>query len=77
MMIWHRRRQMETAGDDVFQDNFIIGSAHAENRHGAFATPAIRALGLGVELNDVNGTGKHGLITAEDVEKLQKLRRFW
>lgn len=68
--------KMEMAGDDILQDHFIIGSAHQESRHGALATPAIRALArrLGVELNDVNGTGKHGLITADDVEKAARLR---
>lgn len=68
--------KMETAGDEVMQDHFIIGSAHADNRHGALATPAIRALAkrLGVELNDVTATGKHGMITAEDIEKAARLR---
>ncbi len=68
--------KMETAGDEVMQDHFIIGSAHADNRHGALATPAIRALAkrLGVELNDVTGSGKHGMITADDIEKAARLR---
>lgn len=68
--------KMEVAGDEVMQDHFIIGSAHADNRHGALATPAIRALAkrLGVELNDVTATGKHGMITAEDIEKAARLR---
>lgn len=68
--------KMETAGDEILQDHFIIGSAHSDTRHGALATPAIRALAkrLGVELNDVTGTGKHGLITAEDIEKSARLR---
>lgn len=68
--------KMQTAGEEIMQDHFIIGSAHADTRHGALATPAIRALAkrLGVELNDVTGTGKHGMITADDIEKAARLR---
>lgn len=68
--------KMENAGDDILQDHFIIGSAHADTRHGALATPAIRALAkrLNVELNDVTGTGKHGLITTDDIEKAARMR---
>lgn len=63
--------KMSSAGESAEQDEFIIGSANGANQSHPLATPAIRALArrLKVDLNQVEGTGKHGMITSQDVEK--------
>lgn len=55
---------------EISEDNFIIGSgANAANR--PKTTPNVRLLAkkLGVNLSALSGTGEHGLITRDDVEK--------
>ena len=55
---------------DVTEDNFTIGSGHAgQNR--VKATPSVRMLAkkLAVDLSLLKGTGEHGIITKEDVQK--------
>lgn len=54
---------------DISEDNFIIGSGHNDQR--AKATPAVRLLAkkLDIELKSVTGTGEHGLITRDDVQR--------
>ncbi|CBL44507.1 putative dihydrolipoamide acetyltransferase [gamma proteobacterium HdN1] len=71
--------KMERAGKDLHEDHFIIGSAHAEQHGTLLATPAIRALAkrLGVELSEVNGTGRHGMVTSDDVEKAARIREHF
>lgn len=51
-------------------DDFVIGTGHASIK----TTPSIRLLAkkLQVNLNTIKGTGEHGLITKEDVEKTAK-----
>lgn len=60
---------------DVSEDNFIIGSSN-NNSNRPKTTPGVRLLAnkLGVNLTTLVGTGEHGLITRDDVEKAaQKL----
>ena len=58
------------------EDHFIIGSAHRRAQGARLATPAIRALAarLQVDLSAVTGTGRGGVIRADDVEKAARLR---
>ncbi|WP_419418699.1 dihydrolipoamide acetyltransferase family protein [Legionella sp. D16C41] len=54
---------------DISEDNFTIGSNNTTTRNKA--TPAVRMLAkkLGVNLATLLGSGEHGMITREDVEK--------
>jgi 2-oxoisovalerate dehydrogenase E2 component (dihydrolipoyl transacylase) len=54
---------------DISPDNFIIGSTRADSKR-IKTTPAVRLLAkkLGVELNSIQGSGEHGLITRDDVQ---------
>ncbi len=67
--------KMETAQHHSEVDHFIIGSAHRQSAGLSLATPAIRALAkrLNVDLAQVSGSGKAGIITANDVEKAAQL----
>lgn len=67
--------KMETAQQHSEVDHFIIGSAHRQSAGMALATPAIRALAkrLNVDLAQVSGSGKNGIITSSDVEKSAQL----
>lgn len=67
--------KMQTAAQAAEVDQFIIGSAHHPSSGAALATPAIRALAkrLNVDLGQVSGSGKNGLITSADVEKAAQL----
>ena len=69
--------KMETASQHAEVEQFIIGSAHRQSGGSGLATPAIRALAkrLEVDLAQITGTGKNGLITAADVEKAAQLRQ--
>ncbi len=69
--------EMQTASEQAEVDRFIIGSGQADHAPRVKATPAIKALArrLNVDLEQVQGTGKHNLITAEDVEKAAQLSR--
>lgn len=68
--------KMQTAQHTAEVDHFIIGSAHRQSGGAALATPAIRALAkrLNVDLAQVSGSGKNGLITSADVEKAAQLK---
>ena len=54
---------------DVSEDHFVIGSGSTQQR--AKATPIVRMLAkkLGVNLSALTGTGEHGIITREDVQR--------
>ncbi len=54
--------------DEITEDNFIVGAATGQR---AKATPVVRmfAKKLGVNLNALSGTGEHGVITREDVQR--------
>lgn len=54
---------------EVSQDHFVVGSANPRER--IKATPAVKMLAkkLAVNLSAIVGSGEHGLITREDVEK--------
>ncbi|KTC75220.1 branched-chain alpha-keto acid dehydrogenase subunit E2 [Legionella birminghamensis] len=59
---------------DVSEDNFTIGSSAPSVSEGSRrpkATPAVRVLAkkLGVDLSALAGSGQHGMITREDVER--------
>lgn len=67
--------KMDVATQVSQDDDFYIG--HPKNSRGRNikATPAIRSLAhrMGVDLNQVNGTGHNGTITAHDVERAKSL----
>lgn len=67
--------KMASTAENAEPDHFIIGSAQASGSHQPLATPAIRALAkrLNVDLSQVEGTGKHGMISAQDVEKAAQM----
>ena len=60
---------------EISDDHFIIGSGHA-NKSRAKATPAVRLLAkkLNIDLSALTGTGEHGLITREDVQKAADIK---
>ena len=55
--------------NDISADHFVIGSGSHSQR--AKATPIVRMLAKKrkINLNTLQGTGEHGVITKEDVEK--------
>lgn len=59
--------------DQTTEDNFIVGAAVSQR---AKATPAVRLLAkkLSVDLALVQGTGEHGIVTKEDVERQAALQ---
>lgn len=63
-VVGHLEESLETS-----EDHFIIGSASA--RHRIKTTPAVRVLAkkLGIDLSTLQGSGEHGFITREDVQK--------
>lgn len=65
------------ADEGAEQDTFIIGSADRGQQHHPLATPAIRALAkrLSVDLSQVEGSGRHGMIIAHDVERAAQMTR--
>lgn len=56
--------------NDVSEDHFIIGSSRS-NANRAKATPAVRMLAkkLDINLNTIIGTGEHGMVTRDDVQR--------
>ncbi|CDZ78271.1 Dihydrolipoyllysine-residue acetyltransferase component of pyruvate dehydrogenase complex [Legionella massiliensis] len=54
---------------EISEDNFTIGSSRSQSQRSK-TTPAVRLLAkkLGIDLNALNGSGEHGLITREDVQ---------
>ena len=54
---------------DVSEDHFVIGSSTSHQR--AKATPIVRMLAkkLNINLNTLTGSGEHGVITREDIER--------
>ena len=69
--------RMQTSQQTADADHFIIGSAHRPATGMALATPAIRALAkrMNVNLEQISGSGKNGLITSSDVEKAAQLKQ--
>ncbi|KTD75036.1 dihydrolipoamide acetyltransferase family protein [Legionella waltersii] len=55
---------------EITEDNFIIGSQQSSGAR-IKATPAVRMLAkkLNVELSSLKGSGDHGMITKEDVQR--------
>lgn len=76
--------KVSTGSRDVESEEFIIGSPEPTDAESAgqrdnsrvLATPLIKALAkrLNVDLAQVAGSGAHGLITADDVEKAAQVR---
>jgi len=60
---------MPAAGEEEFVDLGLVGGAHRQKSQRALAVPAARALAksLGVDLATVQGGGRAGLITLDDV----------
>lgn len=60
--------------DDIAEDVFTIGNVATQNKSRIKATIMVRNLAkkLGVQLSDIKGSGEHGIITKEDVEKASK-----
>lgn len=68
--------EIATASDTVTSDDFIIGAAPSSPvASGNKATPAIRSLAqrLSVDLALIQGTGFHGNITPDDVQRAAAL----
>lgn len=59
------------SSDEVTEDNFIIGSNNNRTNARIKATPKLRALAasLQVDLQQLQGSGPNGKITASDIEK--------
>ena len=76
--------KVKTGSAEIETDDFIIGSpepastaaADSRNSDRVLATPLIKALAnrLNVDLTQVAGSGSHGLITTDDVEKAAQVR---
>ncbi len=66
--------ELKATGHAPLHDDFIIGAATPRGGQPK-ATPAVRALAkrLEVDLTTVSGTGRDGLITADDVENAARL----
>ena len=65
-------------GAGASEDHFVVGSASAPGGRGALrATPSVRALAsrLHVDITRVSGSGKTGLITARDIERVARLEK--
>ncbi|MBL4606802.1 MAG: 2-oxo acid dehydrogenase subunit E2 [Pseudomonadales bacterium] len=62
-------------GSGISDDDFIIGSSSGRTHASKRCTPAVRALAkrMNIELNTIQSSGEHGLITAEDVEHAAQL----
>ncbi len=69
--------QVRSGGSGVEVDQFIIGGASAADTGRVLATPLIKALArrLGVDLAQVKGSGRQGLITSDDVEKAARIQK--
>ena len=66
---------LESQDDSDNQDHFVIGAV-TDGHHFGGATPAIRALAqhLGVNLEQLRGSGPNGSITFEDVQQNANLK---
>lgn len=66
-----------TAGKDIVEDTAIAGSSRRRRRGRIKATPAVRAQAkrLGVDLAEVEPTGKNGQVTAADLERFGETAR--
>ncbi|WP_133127246.1 dihydrolipoamide acetyltransferase family protein [Legionella nagasakiensis] len=55
---------------EISEDRFIVGSAVSTHKR-IKTTPTVRMLAkkLGIELNTLKGSGEHGVITREDVQR--------
>src|ERR1700685_1384600 len=60
---------MPATSDEEFVESVTVGGAHRHSAHRARAVPAARALAkrLGVDLATLQGGGRDGLITLDDV----------
>lgn len=60
-----------TAGQEVVEDTAIAGSSRRRRRGRVKATPAVRAQAkrLGIELAEVEPTGRNGQVTVADLER--------
>lgn len=70
--------QIQTAQGDSSHDDFIIGASPSTLAHqAARATPAVRNLAqrLGVDLESITGTGRHGQVSTQDVEQAASQNR--
>ncbi|NVK40429.1 MAG: 2-oxo acid dehydrogenase subunit E2 [Oceanospirillaceae bacterium] len=69
---------IQRARDQSTRDEFIIGASPSTRaHHSTRATPAVRGLAqrLGVDIGSVSGSGRDGLITADDIEQAAQLNR--
>ena len=62
------------SGDDVLQETAIAGSGRRRGRGRVKATPAVRAEAKrqGIDLSEVNPSGKNGQVTQADLEQFQQ-----
>ncbi|MCK9503479.1 MAG: 2-oxo acid dehydrogenase subunit E2 [Porticoccaceae bacterium] len=68
--------EIKSRDDRGGEETFIIGGTASSGHGDIHATPAIRALAkrLQVNLQDVIASGRHGMITHDDVERAARLR---
>lgn len=68
--------EMKTAQTVSREDSFIIGSAHKNDDSGVQASPAIRSLAqrLEIDLSQLKGSGRDGLITTADLESAAQIQ---
>lgn len=60
---------IESSGETV-EESFTVGAIKSEKTGQTKATPAVRMLAkqLGVDLSQVTGSGKNGMVTADDIK---------
>ncbi|MFC6671710.1 dihydrolipoamide acetyltransferase family protein [Marinobacterium aestuariivivens] len=70
--------QIQRGQGEGGRDDFIIGASPSSRAHQVGkATPAVRSLAqrLGVDISSLSGSGRQGLITADDVEQAASINR--
>ncbi len=67
--------KMEVATEESREEHFFIGAPKGQNSSAVKTTPAIRSLAsrMGIDLNQVQGSGPNGIITAHDLERARSL----
>ncbi len=68
--------EVKSGSKEVEVDQFIIGGSSARDSSRTLATPLIKSLArrLNVDLAQVKGSGRNGMITADDVEKSAQVK---
>lgn len=70
--------EIQSAEQSIDEDDFYVGASPSTRQHRrGQATPSVRAMAkrLNVELDQLQGTGRDGVITAEDLEHAASVDR--